>query len=664
MMYRLAAGLKMLPVFALMIILAVATIAVAQNIDFVDDFMTWSLDEYEAAGNTIASFNEAPTLAALVAAGELPPLEERLPLRDDILVVQPREQIGSYGGEITFNATNPTSLGNTGFTAWDQHLTSFTTNWEIVLPNIAKSIELADDLLSATVTLRRGMKWSDGVPVSTDDIMFWYENVMLHPELPNLPNQLRPGGEPVTVEKVDDITVRFLFAGPNPAFLLSVVRFSSGFPLAPRHYLEQWHADFNEDAEALAADEGFDSWIDSFLFHYNGQTGQNDFDTDLPVLKPWKVASIDEFGNKFYERNPYYWKVDTEGNQLPYIDSQVRLLVGEPEVVKLKVQAGEIDYGFYNLQVADLPVLKAGEADGGYTTILWPAAQGAMTKYQLNLTTEDPVLREIFNDLRFRQALSLAVNRDEINETLFFGLAVARQWGVESSSPFYEDWMGQHFAAYDPDQANALLDEMGLTRGADGVRVRPDGQPLSIVLWDAINRAPLSELMAEYWEDVGVDININPSTREAFQQAVLSNEVQASVWFADVVAEKDMYQRPIWFRPPYGLDTNPVGGGLAWRQWWVSGGAEGEEPSDPYFTEQMELVDRWQLTELGSAEYVELGRQIVARTVERMYHFGTVGEAPEVFIRADRLVNFPPAEGTVYINHLVSGHSDQWFVTE
>lgn len=664
MKHRFSAGLKLLPIFALMILLAVPTIAAAQNVDFVDNFMTWSLDEYEAAGNTIASFNEAPALAAMVAAGDLPPLEERLPLRDDILVVQPREQIGSYGGEITFNATNPTSLGNTGFTAWDQHLAAFTTNWEIVLPQIAKSIVLADDLLSATVTLRRGMKWSDGAPVSTDDIMFWYENVMLHPELPNLPNQLMPGGEPVTIEKIDDITVRFSFAGPNPAFLLSVARFSSGFPLAPRHYLEKWHADFNEDAGALAADEGFDSWIDAFLFHYNGQTGQDDFDTNLPVLKPWKLASVDEFGNKFYERNPYYYKVDTEGNQLPYIDGQVRLLVGEPEVVKLKVQAGEIDYGFYNLQVADLPVLKAGEASGGYTTILWPAAQGAMTKYQLNLTTNDPVLREIFNDIRFRQALSLAVNREEINETLFFGLAVARQWGVESSSPFYEDWMGEYFAAYDPDQANALLDEMGLTRGADGVRVRPDGQPLSIVLWDAINRAPLTELMAEYWEDVGVDININPSTREAFQAAVLSNEVQASVWFADVVAEKDMYQRPIWFRPPYGLDTNPVGGGLAWRQWWVSGGAEGEEPSDPYFTEQMELVDRWQLTELGSPEYIELGRQIVARTVEKMFHIGTVGEAPEVFIRANRLVNFPPAEGTVYINHLVSGHSDQWFVTE
>ncbi|MEM7734291.1 MAG: ABC transporter substrate-binding protein [Deinococcota bacterium] len=648
-------------VLALLSLLVLST-ATAQ--DRIDNYQTWNLADYEAAGNSIAAFNEAPALAEQVAAGTLPPVEERLPMREDILVVQPRDQIGSYGGEITFNATNPTSFGNTGFTAWDQQLMGYSTNWEVIFPQIAKSIEMADDLLSATVTLRQGMKWSDGAPFTADDIMFWYESIMLHPELPNLPGQLRPGGDPIMIEKIDDYTVRFSFTVTHPAFPLSVVRDAPGFPMAPRHYLEKWHIDFNEDANALAEEEGFNSWIDAFIFHYDGQTGQNDFDPDMPVLKPWKLASIDEFGNKFYERNPYYWKVDVEGNQLPYIDSQVRLIVAEPEVVKLQVQAGEIDYGFYNLEVTDLPVLRAGEESGGYTTLLWPAAQGAMNKYQFNITVNDPVLNEVFNDLRFRQAMSLAVNREEINETLFFGLAVPRQWGVPSSSVFYEDWMGGHFAEYDPDQANALLDEMGLERGSDGVRLRPDGEPLTVVLWDAINRQPMSELVAEYWQAVGIDVNINPSTREAFQQALLSNEVHASVWFADLVAEKDLYQRPIWLRPPYGIDTTPVGGGLAWRQWWLSGGSEGEEPSDPYFTEQMELVDQWQLTELGSAEYLEQGTEVVTRTVEQMYHIGTVGEAPEIFIRANRLQNFPPDEGTIYLNHLVSGHSDQWFVSE
>lgn len=628
-----------------------------------DNLRVWSLDEYEAAGNSIAMFNEAPMLAEMVASGDLPPVEERLPDHGDIMVVQPREAIGTYGGEITFNATNPTSFGNTGFTAWDQHLTGFSTNWEVIFPEVAKSVELSEDLMTATVTLRSGMKWSDGAPVTADDVMFWYEDIMLHEELPNMSNALKPGGTPLVVEKVDDMTVNFVAAQPNPAFPIVVARSGQGFPLAPRHYLEQWHADYNEDAQALAESEGYDTWAGAFQFHMNGQTGQSDFDPDLPVVKPWTLDTVDDFGNKFYVRNPYYWKVDTDGNQLPYIDRQVRLLLAEPEVVILNVQAGAIDYGFYNLEVSDLPVLKAGEADGDYTTILWPADQGAMSKYQFNITVNDPVLNEIFNDLRFRQAMSLAINRDEINEVLFFGVAVARAWGVSPASAFYEDWMSGHYAEYDPDQANALLDEMGLAMGDDGVRMRPDGQPLAIVLWDAINRIPMSELVAEYWEAVGVDVEINPSTREAFKQALLANEVHASVWFADVVSEKDMYQRPIWLRPPYGIDSTPVGGGLAWRQWWLSDGAEGEEPPE-YQKEQMRLVDEWQLTAIGSDRYVELGTQLVANTVRNIYHIGPVGEAPEVFIRSNRLHNFTPAEGVVYISHLESGHSDQWFVSE
>jgi peptide/nickel transport system substrate-binding protein len=651
----------------LVLALALASFAVgAQEAGYspADNFRTWSLDDYEAqTGNMMGMFNEAPMLADMVAAGDLPPVEDRLPDRGDIMVVQPREDIGTYGGEITFNATNPTSWGITGYSAWDQQLTGFSTNWEIVFPEVAKSVDVSDDLTVATITFRSGMKWSDGTPVTTDDVMFWYNDIMLHPDLPNMSNSLKPGGTAIVVEQVDDVTVTFTAAQANPALPIVVARGVQGFPLAPRHYLENWHADYNEDAQALAESEGFDTWAGAFLFHMNGQVGENDFDPDLPVVKPWMLDQVDDFGNKFYVRNPYYWKVDTGGNQLPYIDRQVRLLLGEAEVVILNVQAGSIDYGFYNLEVSDLPVLKAGEAEGDYTTILWPADQGAMSKYQFNITVSDPVLNEIFNDLRFRQAMSLAVNRDEINEVLFFGQAVARQWGVSSASTFYEDWMGSHYADYDPDQANALLDEMGLAMGDDGVRMRPDGQPLAIVLWDAINRIPMSELVAEYWEDVGVDVEINPSTREAFKQALLANEVHVSVWFGDVVSEKDMYQRPIWLRPPYGIDSTPVGGGLAWRQWWLSGGEEGEEPPE-YQKEQMRLADEWQLTQIGSERYLELGTLLVANTVRNMYHIGPVGEAPEVFIRSNRLHNFTPVEGVVYINHLESGHSDQWYVSE
>ena len=197
---------RLLAVLLVLMLALPAFTAVAQDgYSAADNFRTWSLDAYEAeTGNSIGMFNEAPMLADMVAAGDLPPVEERLPDRGDIMVVQPREAIGTYGGEITFNATNPTSFGNTGFTAWDQHLTGFSTNWEVVFPEVAKSVELSDDLLTATVTLRSGMKWSDGTPVTADDVMFWYEDIMLHPDLPNMSNALRPGGTPLVVEKVDD----------------------------------------------------------------------------------------------------------------------------------------------------------------------------------------------------------------------------------------------------------------------------------------------------------------------------------------------------------------------------------------------------------------------------------------------------------------------------
>ena len=653
----------------LLVVLALAMSTISSGVSAqldgfspVDNFAAWSLDEYErVSGNTIDSFNEAPMLADMVAAGELPPVEERLPVRDDIQVVQPRESIGQYGGELHYNATNPETFGNIGWSAWDQHLMGYSTNWEVVFPNIAKSIVMSEDMTTATVTLRQGMKWSDGASFTADDIMFWYEDIMLNPDLPGMPSQLLASGQAPVVEQVDDITVTFTYPVPNPAFLVSVARFDSGVPFAPRHYLEKWHADYNEDAQTLAEEEGYNTWAEAFEYHRDGQILDYQLDPDMPVLKPWILKNIDQFGNKFYERNPYYWKVDTEGNQLPYVDSQVRLLIENLEVVKLDIQAGELDYAD-KLVMSDLPVLKAAEEAGDYTTVLFPSDQGAARKYQFNITVNDPVLREIFNDIRFRQAMSLAVNREEINETLYFGLGVPRQWGVSSTSPFYEDWMGQYYAAYDPDQANMLLDEMGLEVGDNGIRIRPDGQPLKIILWDAIDEITLSELVAEHWQAVGVDVEINPSTREAFQQAVLANETQASVWFADVVSERDMYTRPIWFRPPYGLDTNPLGGGMAWRTWWLTDGADGEEPPE-YYREQMELVDQWQGTAIGTDEYYELGTSIVSRSVEQMIHIGTVGETPVVYTRSNRLHNFP-TEDMVFIDHLRGAHSDQWYLSE
>lgn len=652
-------------VFALGVLASSAiwpAVARAQSVEMVDDFRAWTLSDYEATtGANVPEFTEAPALAAAVAAGDLPPLVGRLPERDDILVIQPRDSVGRYGGTVRYNATNPQSFGNMGFTAKDVHLSGFTTNWEEVYPEIARSIELAPDSMSATVTLRRGMRWSDGAPVTVDDILFFFDDISAHPDLPPLPAPLIVAGVSTKVEKVDDHTAVFQFGGPNPAFILSIARSEAGFPIAPRHYLENWHLDYNADAEALASSEGFSSWVDAFLSHQAGQTQDFQVDPNLPTLKAWIMRETDQFGNTYYERNPYYWKVDTQGQQLPYLDEQVRMLIADPEVVKLNLQAGQLDFADKFVS-GDLPVLRGGEIAGGYATMLYPGDLGAVIKYQFNITVDDPVLAPIFNDLRFRQAMSLAVNRNEINDAAFFGLGVPRQWGVSSRSPFYEDWMSDHYSDFDPEASGALLDEMGLQMGPNGVRLRPDGQELRIVLSDAINRVQISELIAEYWTNVGVATQISTVTRETFQQAVMARQVQASVWFADVVSEKDMYTRSIWFRPPYGLDTNPLGGGMDWRRWELTNGAEGTEPPEEYRAQQ-ELVARWQSTPLETAEYYELGRQVVGNTVRMMLHIGTVGEVPYIYARSNNLMNFPN-ESKLYIDHFRGAHADQWYLTD
>ena len=267
--------------------------------------------------------------------------------------------------------------------------------------------------------------------------MFWYKDIATNSELPPMPAQFIIGGKPAVVAKVDDVTVTFTFAAANPGFPLSVARIEPGFPLAPRHYLSKWHKKYNPDADKLAKSEGYNSWVDAFLAHANGQTVDSQIDPNLPVAKPWALTEKDRFGNQYYSRNPYYFKVDTAGNQLPYIDKQARMLISDMEVVKLNVQSGKLDYAD-KFAIADLPVLRSGEGAGKYTTMLYAADLGAIRKYQFNLTVNDPALRVIFNDIRFRQAMSLAVNREEINQTIYFALGVPRQWGVSSKSPFYQ----------------------------------------------------------------------------------------------------------------------------------------------------------------------------------------------------------------------------------
>ncbi len=340
--------------------------------------------------------------------------------------------------------------------------------------------------------------------------------------------------EGATLEAIDDYTLKFTFPFANSLFLevlgSSVNVFGGpaifgntgmgGF--APAHYLEQFHPDFVDQAEldAMVADEGFDNWVNMFKDKNTWQRNP-----DLPVVTPWKTVNPITTDNWVLERNPYYFGVDTAGNQLPYIDQISMTLAEDLEVLNLRAIAGEYDYQARHVSLANLPVLLENAADGGYTVSLDPAQHGADGALMINQSYEaDPEIAQWLQNADFRRALSLGIDRDAINEVVFLGIGTPGSAVVAESSPFnpgpeYRDL----WSTFDPDQANALLDSIGLTeKDADGYRLRTDnGEPLVI----EINPIPafiqftqIAELIKADWADIGIFVNVVESERGLVEQ--------------------------------------------------------------------------------------------------------------------------------------------------
>ncbi len=627
-----------------------------------------TLADYEqATGNTITAFNEAPMLAAMVAAGELPPVQERLP--EEPLVVQPLASIGSYGGNLIGAANYPTYGADDVWSARIQGLLKPSMDLSTVVANAASGWQASDDLRSLTLHLRRGMKWSDGHPFTADDIMFWYEDYLGNDEInPVKPKMWSPGGELMKVEKLDDLTVRYRFAAPFPGgtvLMAAVPRDGNWTTFAPRHYLEQFHISYNPEADDLAKASGHDNWYQLLRSHW-GLEIQSREDVDLPSIDTWVLEEVDAAGNKYFTRNPYYWKIDTAGNQLPYIDEQTRQLFDSMETIHLQVINGELSYAAFHSVLNNYPLYKSNEAEGGYRVLLWKSLRGAEQTFYWNQTSKDPVLREIFNDIRFRQATSLAINRAEINDSLFFGRAVPRQATVNPDNELFEPWMADHYAEYDPDRANELLDEMGLEWDADGeYRLRPDGKRIAVVFPYRELEGPkqrINELAQEYWKAIGIDVTLKQVSSKLFWEMVNANEVDLGGKHLDMNTVTGLYSCTFCrFRPSWGVSN-----GRPWQTWYNTDGAQGEEPP-PDVKELFELSDQWLTMPPNTDEWRALGKELMKRNVEGMYQVGTVGMGPQPVLVANNLHNIPD-EGSWWYDWFAvwfaGYHADQWYFSE
>lgn len=596
-------------------------------------------------GSTVATsqqkYNEAPSLTELVKQGKLPSVEKRLP--EEPLVIEPVEEIGQYGEELRTAALGPAAFSDI------EHAREFyffrpDEQGKKIIPNIAKGYKLSKDNREVLIYLRKGMKWSDGEPFTADDIMFWWNDVVLNNELtPVKPTRWMPGGKLAKFERVDEYTVRIKFAAPYKPIIGILGYFSTGQNqiYMPKHYLKRWHIKYNPDANKLAKEEGLDAWYKAFQFHIDvGASGQ---DPNTPVLGPW-VLKQRTLERRTYERNPYFCAVDTAGNQLPYIDRLVVEIVGSKEVATMKLISGELTHGGLAVggEMEDYTLYKENEKKGNYRVLLWTSSNPTEVAFGFNRNHPDQILRKIFQDSRFSRAMSLAINRDEINQFAYLGTGIPMQATVHPSCSFYKEEWGKAYAKYDPEQTNRLLDEMGLTqRDRDGFRLRPDGKTLAITIPYVEGTGirgvrTVCELVKRYWEKVGIKVALVSEERSLYVTRGNAGLHDVGVWSPNRMLELRCFipGMTTW-RPNY----YPIGWAVKWGLWWETGGKSGEEP-EPETKAFFNALDRWYLS-ITEKEYKKRAQEAWDMQAKNLYLIGTVGMVQCPVIINNNLRNVP-----------------------
>ena len=496
-------------------------------------FQTWRTAALSAAlalgfaAPAAAAYVDPPSLAEQVKSGALPPVEKRLPEKPRVITLTGDLKPGKHGGEIR------TIIGRTrdirlmvvyGYT----RLVTYNSKFELE-PDLAESYEVKEDRIF-TFHLRKGHRWSDGAPFTAEDFRYWWDDVAnnkdLNPSGP--PIEMLVDDEPPKVEIVDETTVRFSWSKPNPFFLPRLAGASPLFPFRPSHHLKKFHIKYTSEAELTKTLGASRNWAAA----HNREDNLYEFDNpELPTLQPWMNVTKMPATRFRVVRNPYFHRVDQNGLQLPYIDTVV-VSVASAQLIAAKAGAGEADLQVRNIAFNNFTFLKQGEQRNNYKTLLWKEAKGSHMALFPNLNIKDPEWRKLFRDARFRRALSLGIDRDLINETLFFGLAFPANNTVLPQSPLFKKDYQTRWINFDIKAANALLDEMGLKRQGN-VRLLPGGRPIEIIIETAgenQEEVDVLELVKDNWGKLGVKLFIKPSQREVFRNRIFAGETQMSVW--------------------------------------------------------------------------------------------------------------------------------------
>lgn len=649
--------------------------AVSSTSSFSQSGLVGTIESATIAGAIPAKFHEAPALAALVAAGRLPPVEQRLP--SEPMVLKPLESTGRYGGTWRRGFIGPSDGENGNRINSSDKLLNWNADGSKIVPGAAKGWEMSQDGKTFTLFLRKGMRWRDGAPFTADDFVFWFEDIYSNKDIVPTPiADMSPMGKPGSLVKIDETTVQFRFDVPYFLFLdmmagdtligggqsvqQSIGNYFGAY--SPGHYLRQFLPKYSSEAQVnrMAREMGFDNWGRMLAFKKDWQ-----LNPDVPTIGPWHTVKPINTPTWTMERNPYYWVVDTEGNQLPYIDNVVLTLAENLEVVNLRAMAGEYDMQERHIDLQKLPVILENRERGHYDVHLDLAYNGADTAIQINHSyNADPEIAKWLHNADFRRALSLGIDRDQLNETFWLGLGTPGSVAPAEAMPQNpgEEWRTR-WSTHDPARANKMLDALGLTKkDTEGYRLRTDNGQRLVLQVEAVaamlDYPRQMEMVAQQWRRIGIYADIKQMERGLAFQRLSANQDQINVWTNG--GTELIY---LFARHCLPVDPTEAHLGVEIAKWYTSNGAQGTAPVEPELTRALELFR-------SAAGLQEEGRNRTAQEiwkiiVEQQYSIGTVGQSPAQFgvrIVSRRLGNIPGR--TCIAQHCRTpgvSHPETWF---
>lgn len=587
------------------------------------------------------TYAEAPMLSDLSSAGTIPAVEERMPVVEDVMI-ENVDSIGTYGGSFQFAFTK--AGWNTGKPI-EQGLFRFRADGTVE-PNVAKGYEVNDDATVYTIYLREGMKWSDGVAFTAADCVFFYDKMCVpgtfgkslydcfkvdHPET----------GEETTAkfDQIDDYTFTVTFEYPKASFIENLT-INAKWCFAPKHYQETILPEFvgEEKANEIAIQMGF-----SDAAAMGKETGYYYWNVSgVPTLNPYVLsteAGKNDVNGDYYEfvRNPYFWKVDQEGNQLPYIDQMEITKIAEDSQNLLKLLAGETTINA-GISWSDVETVQENAESVGYDLLQWENtmwADGA-SQLQLNQTATDDDLRNLFQSIEFRQALSVAVDRDEYSKLISDGWSEGKQASpAEGTLGANAEWT-KKWTEYNPDSAKKLLEGLGLVLGSDGYYDFGTGKDLVLDITSFTDSGADNTyvVLKKYYDEIGIKTTYQPVDKDLLNNRLTSNDYDVIL---GPVAPAETFS--IILRP----DTLvPVRNYAAWYgqvgNWYASNGAEGYQPEGDLL-ELCNLYDQLKGT-IDLEKQKDVALKLLKLHEDNVWVIGYMG-APTTLMAVDRsLKNF------------------------